>query len=127
MSKFKAGTNVFDVCHGWGEVDRIDGGNFFNLPIEVIFDNGHQGQGYYTEEGKMQYSWAGPQLLTEEEAAKLGYYPPKKKVVKTLERWINLYDAANEFVYHSKEEADREAGPDRISCFKVTGTYEVEE
>lgn len=30
-------------------------------------------------------------LLTVKEAAKLGYYPPKKKVKKTKEIWINQY------------------------------------
>lgn len=82
----------------------------------------------YTNKGFRVMVDQHPTLLTVEEAAKLGYYPPKPKVKKTIEAWVNVYpDNIGIIAFPSKAEADTGTLANRIACVKVTGEYEVEE
>ena len=57
------------------------------------------------------------------------YTPQKKKVAKTIERWINVYPdgVTLKTVYESEGDALRGATDGSICRVKLTGTYEVEE
>lgn len=57
-------------------------------------------------------------------------YPesPKRKVVKTVEVWANMYSSGKLGDHWESEEiANKHASYSRIACVKLTGTYEVEE
>ena len=53
---------------------------------------------------------------------------PKKKVKKTIEVWVNVYEhGIDSHQYIAEQEADRYAGFEpRIACVKLTGEYEVD-
>ena len=53
--------------------------------------------------------------------------PPKKKVKKTMERWVNVYHTHESMAHETEERANELAYPYRIACAKLTGEYEVEE
>jgi hypothetical protein len=51
----------------------------------------------------------------------------KKKVKKTVERWINIYPGGSEYSFTSESLANISAGPTRIVCVHLSKEYEVEE
>lgn len=54
--------------------------------------------------------------------------PKKRKATKTIERWVNVYpDGSSGGGHLTREGADSSASSTRITCVKLTGTYEVEE
>lgn len=60
----------------------------------------------------------------------LGIEKPKKKVTKSVERWINIYthNPMGGLIFETEEEAIRwQSSFDKIATVKLTGSYEVEE
>jgi ribosomal protein L14E/L6E/L27E len=51
----------------------------------------------------------------------------KKKVKKTVERWINIYPGGSEYSFTTESLANISAGPTRIVCVHISKEYEVEE
>lgn len=51
---------------------------------------------------------------------------PKKKVTKTLEKWVNIYSDNIQFWYDSEQEANDASknAVNKIACVNLTGTYE---
>lgn len=51
---------------------------------------------------------------------------PKRKVVKTVEAWINIYpEDVPRFAHKTRDEADSARELNRIACVHLTGSYEV--
>ena len=52
-----------------------------------------------------------------------------KKVKRTIEVvvWLNIYPDGHTCNHRTKEEADKHAVDNRISCVEMRGSYEVEE
>ena len=52
-----------------------------------------------------------------------------KKVKRTIEVvvWLNIYPNGHACNHRTKEEADKHAVDNRISCVEMRGSYEVEE
>lgn len=112
--QFKVG----DIVEAFGCEGRVV--NVFNdaeYPIEVKFENDTQ-TCWFIKGGKYQTWHKTPSLVLVSR--------PKKKVTKTVEKWINRYPRYDSSVYDSQLEADTCATSDRIACIKLTGTYEVE-
>lgn len=86
MNKFNIGDQVFTLKHGFGKITGENPGFnhiYFKYSEEepvITFNN----------DGKFLFSDFAPYLLTLEEAAKLGYFPKKKKVKKTIDKWVLL-------------------------------------
>lgn len=53
--------------------------------------------------------------------------PKKRKVVKEIVRYANIYPNDLPNIYRTKELADMNAMITRIACVELKGTYEVEE
>lgn len=75
--KFKPGDLAWSPFNGFRVVASID-----PRSVYVVSHGSYD----FTAEGKFRYSDIHTTLLTVEEAAKLGYFPPKKKVKKTIKR-----------------------------------------
>ena len=95
MSKFKDGDLAWSHKCGFMKVKV----NEFNT-FSIIHDRDS-----YTNDGKLCEYHKYPSLLTVEEAAKLGYFPPKEK--KKI--WVNVYDHTS-YCYYTEEEAKAGAG-----------------
>jgi hypothetical protein len=122
--KFKNGDDVLNLRQGWGTVVAEDYSKsccMFNFPkgAHIIF----------RKDGRFQEEDEYPSAFTREEAAiKFPEYPaPKRKVKKTLERWVNVYSDRESIGYMYHIDADKVSVLDRIACVKLTGDYEVEE
>jgi len=59
----------------------------------------------------------------------LGTEKPRetKRVTKTLEYWINVYQDDTGVTFNSRMDANHAASKNRIACVALTGEYEVEE
>jgi hypothetical protein len=58
--------------------------------------------------------------------------PPKKKVIKIVEGWVNIYrwddgHTRGIMAHATKELADKAGLPNRVDCVRLTGTCEAEE
>ncbi len=120
--KFKEGDWAWSPFDGWDRVKGWCGRSGPDWPIS------HGGDSF-TADGKFIPENKHPSLFTVEEAAKLGHYPPKQKVTKTIERWINVYPDGDAHPYHYKleSEAYKNRSELNIATVRLTGTYEVEE
>ena len=121
MSKFKVGDLAWSPSFGFGTITQHPYSSKYQLA------HGHL---YYTPDGFFNMDDKFASLFTVEEAAKLGHYPPKKKVTKTIEIWRNIYHHDDVIRYDdhvTNEAADNNALRNRTACVKLTGTYEVEE
>lgn len=118
MSKtFKVGDTAWSPYVGFEKIKSGENRNYSYM----------HGRYFYLEDGRVQPDDKHPTLLTVEEAAKLGYFPEKKKVKKRDELWMNIYPQGFR-VTHTKEQADEAAGNRRIRCLRfVSDEYEVEE
>lgn len=76
------------------------------------------------------FAWRGdryPTLLTLDEAAKLGYFPEKKKVKKQVKVWVNVYKNVA-IQYEDKSTCEDVASKECVAtAVECTGEYEVEE
>jgi hypothetical protein len=134
MGKFNVGDRVFDLQYGVGEVIRIaeytEGQCRVRRERSVKVRFGLCMEIDYTSVGKHYDYELNPILWTVEEAIAKGYDVPKskKKVVKEIKRWANVYGdcvACNDYV--SREDADNHARiRNRVACVELTGTYEIE-
>ena len=115
MSQFKNQREVLEALFAGKKVRRI-----YDHEDEYIFmnDNGNVCDEDGTETSRIVY-------YREAEI----YTPPKKKITKTIERWINVYPdgVTLKRVYESEGDALRGATDGSICRVKLTGTYEVEE
>lgn len=116
MSKFKTGDIAFSLFDGFQELrETID---------ECIFHGVYS----YWPDGKYNTTDKYPTLLTVEEAAKLGYFPEKKKVMKRDVIWVNVYKDGEVWAHETKERADyiaRGSIDNRIRCLRfVSDEYE---
>jgi len=74
---------------------------------------------WFTKDGRYASWCKEPSLIFVER--------PKRKVTKTIERWVNVYLWGTGITHDTEGKANHFAGADRIACVKLTGTYEVEE
>lgn len=119
--EFEAGQMVYSLELGFF---TLLGNNSPEFPLK----NENIGNYYvFTRKGQSYKSRNRRALLTLEEAAKLGLFPPKKKVKRLLECWINVYPKCFGAQYQTKEDADSFANPDRIDYIHIKHEIEVEE
>jgi len=78
----------------------------------------------YSQDGKLMDNhpvqslfWARPEIIAPPK--------PKRKVVKTVELWQNVYPENVTYLHVTKKEADERSEGNRIACVHLTGTYEV--
>jgi hypothetical protein len=120
--KFKDGEMAWSPFSGWGKVEI----NFADKRTYRVKHGPYHAT--YTNDGRRLVTDKHPTLLTVEQAAKLGYFPPKKKRKVEVKVWANVYPMDDYYAFHnSKEKADEEAGLRRIACVEMTGVYEIEE
>lgn len=116
--EFKAGQMVYLIGYGFETLVKSDNSDYpLLIPDSCLFNN----KGYF-QEGDPDRA-----LLTLEEAAKLGLFPPKKKVKKIIEGWVNVYPYRFVGHYGTKEDADSCAVSSRIDCIQIKHVIEVEE
>jgi hypothetical protein len=116
----RAGDRVWSVEYGWGTVESVSKGVY---PVVVSFDCGIDVT--YTFSGMPRSS--GLQTLFWDEVKIEAPPRPKRKVVKKVEKWVNIYPEMQSIVHDNKKIADSAASDMRIACVKLTGEYEVEE
>lgn len=69
--------------------------------------------------------WSNPNIQIPER--------PKRKVIKTVEKWCNIYEGFEGFpcisdsISMANKNAENNTAMKRIAIFKLTGTYEIEE
>lgn len=118
--KFKVGDDVFYYKYGWGKVvedKTTDGMNSIKIRFKIGSTDVSGATAvlsdvvFATLEGKTETTDAFPSILTKEEAEKLGYFPPEKKVkyYPVLVRMPNdvVYATGGEFRFRDLEEAQR--------------------
>lgn len=115
----KVGDQVYDMAHGWGRVNKIESGlmlvDFCTMAGWYSPDGSISG-GYY----RQTIFWDKPVFDPPQR--------PKRKVKKTIERWVNAYFNGGHYItWDTKEDADKAARSGRIACVKLIGEYEVEE
>lgn len=81
----------------------------------------------YTINGRQNIEWKHPTLLTVEQAAKLGYFPPKKKIKVEKDVWITVSDNEVKRVFHLKENPDIISKIYKHKAVPAKLTYEIEE
>ena len=111
--ELKVGDHVRDILSD--EISIVEKNRSETYPLVSKFSSGWV---YFTKEGMNYVNHRHPRFVKVE--------PPKKKVKKTIEAWVNVYDDRKRF-YDSKKEADEWAHSPRIACVKLTGEYETEE
>ena len=74
---------------------------------------------WFTKDGRYASWCKEPSLIFVER--------PKRKVTKTVERWVNVYPDVFGREHETREGADIARCSECIACVKLTGTYEVEE
>jgi hypothetical protein len=116
----RAGDRVWSVGYGWGTVESVSKGVY---PVVVSFDCGIDVT--YTFSGMPRSS--GLQTLFWDEVKIEAPPRPRRKVMKTIDGWANVYPNERPMLHDSKEEADKAATFNRIACVKLTGEYTVEE
>lgn len=82
--KFQVGDKILDLRYGWGVVSLPQSDSKV-VPFYIQNSDGTRFPFY--EDGRIA-AYKFPIILTVEEAAKLGYFPPKKKVKKKLYAWL---------------------------------------
>ena len=127
MNKFKTGDTVFDLRYGFGVVEPLRP----SPPLTLTVNYKTLERVYYIN-GKWYEDHLYPSLLTLEEAAKLGYFPEKKKVKRSLDKWVILdpitgcaVEICNESKIAIKVRDD--GGYQDFIIIKTTIEWEVEE
>ena len=109
MNKYKVGDQVLDLSWGWTVIGRIEDRICTSL-------------GYtYDLNGKFREDYKFPSLLTESEAALLGYFPPKKNVFNAPPYSY----VTGSYLY--KTEAGAKPDSDRGAVATVPIEFEVDE
>ena len=119
FEKARTGDKVWTKKDGWGSIVGIDDNE--ELPITVCFRSRRKSftkKGFALMSDKHQsLFWGEIKIPTR----------PKRKIIKKVERWSNVYP--NDFIsiYKTKEMANINACSSRIACVKLPIEYEVEE
>lgn len=120
--KFKEGDWAFSLKWGWGKI-RIEIKEGSLWPIVHYDEN-------YLPSGKKASNHKCPELFTVSEAAYHNFPPPpKEKVKKTIEGWVNIYPGghASDIFFAKESHANRNAMEGRIACVRVSGEYFCDE
>ncbi len=119
FSKARVGDRVFSIKHGWGVIIeiRLDSTH----PLRIDFKSK---KSTYTLDGKFIIHDSNPSLFWDNPLKDELPQPPRRKVKKTRDVWINFYSTFTSSGYNSKEIADRSATNDRLGCQKVTLEWE---
>lgn len=121
----KVGDKVWRPVKGkpegeWGEITEINPNEANGYPI-VAFDLTFAVDGRERHrDGFSSLFWAPVALPPLPER-------PKRKIIKNVEFWTNIYTYGPTLLYITREMADRYAVSGRIACVKLTGSYEMEE
>jgi len=119
----RVGDEVECLLYGKGVVKEIENKLTYNSPLVVMF--GFVSHSYTKDGcpsghpfGRTLY-WPGVKIIAPER--------PKKKVVKTVERWMNVYPHGVEHLHPDEKSALRCKTDACIATVKLTGEYEIEE
>jgi hypothetical protein len=121
ITKNDVGKKVWDFMLGWGTITEFN----INWQSPAFVEFPHVGVSYHAD-GKMYYG-ENQRLFWDE--IKFEEPPkPKRKVKKTIERWMNIYPDG-EHAHRTEEDATlwANAPSPRLACVKLVGEYEVEE
>lgn len=123
----KVGDKVYCLKHGKGIIINIGSIQSHNYPLGVKFD--YNSTYSYTLDGKSLTAdknpilyWSKPEIIAPE--------APKRMVIKTISRWINIYsDGIGVYIYDTQLEATKHNAIARGNSKAVEFiiTYEVEE
>jgi len=118
----RVGDRVWSIEHGWGKVIQIL--SHKDCKLNVLLETGDLVA--ITEDGKDDPQghaqiWFWDEVIIEAPPR------PKRKVVKKVERWVNVYPRSMSKLHSTEGVADACASGDRVACVKLTGEYEVEE
>ena len=118
----KVGDRVWCIMYGWGTVDDINGSC-----LEVRFDTPYIENKWFDEDGKYSTPDIHPTLFWDEVHINLPK-PPKRKLTKTIEGYVNIRkNGGSGGIFFSSE---KEAKNSISTCeaiavaVKVTGEYE---
>lgn len=117
----KVGDKVWTVTDDWGEIVEII--ETSEYPIIVEFEACQLSftvKGFYYETEKRQ------SLFWNEIKYEIPTRP-KRKSIKKIECWMNIYSDGDNTIHKTKDKANENACTYRIACIKLTGEYEVEE
>jgi len=125
FSKAKVGDRVWHFSFGWGEVKNISK----EMGVLVSFDSEpFENCTWFLFDGRFTCNDVLPSLFWNEIQFEIPPMP-KRKVKKTIERWINIYShgKAGDYCHKTKESAEQGATSEGAIQVKLTGEYEVEE
>lgn len=119
FSGVKVGDKLWSVQLGECEVVRVDSN------VWPCVCQGAGGMECYTSDGKVVATDAFPSLFWSRPEI-IAPPKPKRRVVKTVEAWANVYPGGNlSPLFDSVEYANWGASYGRVACVHLTGTYEV--
>lgn len=123
FSQAKIDDRVWSLIDGWGIV--IENYSKKDYPILVKFDDGKYNR--FTIEGKCSIFNLNPTLFWNEIKFEIPQ-PPKRKVTKTFEGYININKnkKANGGMFYSTEDDAKKSAPNHAVAVavKVVGEYE---
>lgn len=127
-AKFYVGQLVWCPSMGFCEIKKYNASNEYPYRFTICPVEGKL-TAIFTEDGKEFPQDKHPTLLTVEEAAKLGYFPPKKKVKKKISRWVNYYPTRDEAEgeYSGPEAAKAYADHPEAIQVEMVGEVEVDD
>ena len=124
------GDKVYDIIQGPGIIIKTDA--LGDYPIGVSLEDkectGRKAYSTYTLDGHVDTRNTGPSLYWSKPEITIPP-KPKRKVTRTIERWINIYphNAFESSVYTTRADAERCQGLNCIGQVMLTGSYEREE
>jgi len=131
ITKDDVGRKVWHITKGWGKITeyKSEKPGVKNPRVDCTFDIKGYGMTTYDFNTDGRYTLYDnlPSIYWNEIQI---YEPPKPKriVKKKVEVWLNVYNEyTSEYVYKTKEEADKRKDIERTACVKVSGEYEIEE
>lgn len=114
---FKVG-DVVECCGAEGVVEHVYENVTYKVQVSFKDENNKIAISHFTEDGRLFHFHKTPSLVLVSR--------PKKKVTKTVEKWINIYPSHAGGFYSDEKNADEYAQQNRIACVKLTGEYETE-
>jgi len=120
MSTPEGGWKVGDRAKAFGVMGTVTR-YVTHVPYPIFWspNNDEKSSMLFMDDGRLYHWCKEPSLIFVER--------PKRKVTKTIERWVNVYLWGTGITHDTEGKANHFAGADRIACVKLTGTYEVEE
>lgn len=128
--EFKEGEWAWSHRDGWAQVSKA----YADYP-EDRYQTIRHADKLYSTTGKYLAQDVFPSLLTEEQANKLGYFREKKKVKKTISKWIVVSECGRITSLLCDQESYARGCADKYTldgdeiyyAVELKGTYEVEE